>query len=107
MRRCSVQRSEIISAPPPFQHLGNVVDCDNPLLGLHHLLSLGSHGDEMLNERHVQTERSELGHLPLPAGSLEPVPECQKTSHSSPNYSTKPELPRPLFRLACIHDPDS
>ena len=60
-----------VSAPWYF------IDSDNLSLGFRGSLLLSSHGDAPMNDRHVQTERPEWGLWPVPAGSVEPAPECQ------------------------------
>lgn len=62
--------------------------------------SHGCHGDAAVNDRHAQTKCSEWSLWPVPGGSLEPAPECQrekkkkeKKSHYGPNCPTKAELP--------------
>lgn len=69
-------------------------------------LLLSSHGDAPMNDRHVQTERSEWGLLPVPAGSVEPTPECQRKRPLQPKLFNKAWTARPLFSLAFLHDPD-
>ncbi len=65
-----------------------------------------SHGDAPVNDRHVQTECSEWGLSAVPAGSVEPAPECQRKRPLQPKLFNKAWTARPLFSLACLHDPD-
>lgn len=65
-----------------------------------------SHSDSPMNDRHVQTECTEWGLWTVPAGSAEPDPECQRKRPLQPKLFNKARAARPLFSLACLHDPD-
>lgn len=59
-----------------------------------------------MNDKHVQTERSEWGLSPVPAGLVEPAPECQSKRPLHPKLFDKDWTAGPFFSLACLHDPD-
>lgn len=81
------------------------IDCDNLSLSSE-LPPCSSHGDAPMNDKHVQTERSEWGLSPVPAGSVEPAPECQSKRPLHPKLFDKDWTAGPFFSLACLHDPD-
>lgn len=91
--------------PTPVQHLDTLL-----ILIISHWvwssLLHSSHGDAPMNDRHVQTEHSEWGLSTVPAGSVEPAPECQRKRPLQPKLFNKAWTARPLFSLARLHDPD-
>lgn len=83
-----IRVQEFFSEPTPVRHLDTLLI----LIISHWVWSsvlLSSHGDAPMNDRHVQTERSEWGLLPVPAGSAEPTPECQRKRPLQPKLFNK------------------